>query len=167
MRVNIIAAIDRNGLMGLNGDLPWRFHKEFLKEDLAHFKALTTNSTVIMGRGTFESIGKPLPDRQNIVVTRSEQICSVVCIVWSVEAALKFANYHPYGTEIFLIGGARIYQEALEKGLVNRVYLTYFRGKIKTKPTDHKVWFPLHLPHTYNLVHHKRTSYADYKVFDL
>jgi len=134
-KISIIVAIDDNGLIGKKDGLPWR-----LPADLRHFKLLTTGHTVIMGRKTFESIGKPLPNRLNVVVSRTENLqipgCTVVRLP---EEALHIA---PDNQEIFVMGGAEIYSQFLP--LANTIYLTRvynrFEGDIYFPPIDFSEW---------------------------
>ncbi|MDH3198911.1 MAG: dihydrofolate reductase [Candidatus Krumholzibacteria bacterium] len=109
-RITLVAALARNRVIGRRNELPWR-----LPEDLRRFKALTMGHPVIMGRRTYESIlaaiGRPLPGRLSIVVTRSPDYAAPGCVVAaSLEAA--FAAAEP-ATKVFVIGGAEIYREAL------------------------------------------------------
>jgi dihydrofolate reductase len=118
-RPTIIAAVASNGTVGRGNRLPWR-----LPEDLRRFKQLTLGHAVIMGRKTFESIlaatGKPLPGRENIVITRSHDWSGPGCrSVHSLEAALRAV---PDGQDAFVIGGGEIYALALP--LARRLYLT-------------------------------------------
>lgn len=108
--------MSQNFVIGVNNSLPWK-----LPEDLKHFKNLTLGKSLVMGRKTFESIGRPLPGRENIVVTRQDSyfIKEGVKITNSIEDAIKIAQ-----GEIFIAGGAQIYKEALDLGLVNIIYLT-------------------------------------------
>lgn len=109
MKVSIVAAVARGGVIGRDGSLPWR-----IPEDMAHFKALTTGHPVVMGRRTWESLParfRPLPDRRNVVVTRSSD--------WSEEGAERAASLEDAlrlldGEEhVFVIGGGEIYAAAL------------------------------------------------------
>ena len=105
----------KNMVIGKNNSLPWK-----LSADLKRFKELTTGKPVVMGRKTFESIGRPLPNRINIIITREKDYKAEGCIVvHSVDDALKFAKGNE---EIMIIGGAQIYNEFLP--LANRMYLT-------------------------------------------
>ena len=118
-RLSLIAAVAANGVIGSDNALPWR-----LPEDLKRFKALTLGHPVIMGRNTYESIGRPLPGRRNIVVTRNPGFRAEGCETCStLEAA--FAACQGGSDEIFVIGGAQIYAEALP--LAQRLYLTEIR----------------------------------------
>lgn len=109
MRVTLIAAVARNGVIGKDGGLPWRIPGE-----LARFKALTLGHPVIMGRKTYESIGKPLPGRRNIVVTRNRALAfEGARVVGSLEAALAEAATAEGGADAMVIGGAEIYALAL------------------------------------------------------
>src|SRR4051812_5852049 len=103
--LTIVVATDAQRGIGINNSLPWR-----LKEDMAHFKRTTMGHPVIMGRKTFESIGKPLPNRRNIVITRNaDWRCEGVEAVTSVDAALALVR----GVPACIIGGAQIYAETL------------------------------------------------------
>jgi dihydrofolate reductase len=116
MQRSIVIAVASNGVIGHKNGLVWR-----LKADLQHFKKLTTSNTIIMGRKTYESIGKPLPNRNNIVVSRNKNLKLEGCMVaTSLEEALEIAS--SLQKDIFVIGGAEIYTIALP--LVDIVYLT-------------------------------------------
>ncbi|MFZ1908069.1 MAG: dihydrofolate reductase [Burkholderiales bacterium] len=105
-RVHLVAAVASNGVIGAWGKLPWH-----LPEDLQHFKALTYGHPVIMGRRTWESLGKPLPGRDNIVVTRSEGFeTRGASVASSFDAALALCAGSPV---VFVIGGGELYAEAL------------------------------------------------------
>ncbi len=115
MQKALIVAYGRNGEIGAHGDLPWGRN---LPGDLAQFKRRTTGGSIIMGRRTFESIGKrPLPDRENIVVSSTPAGVSGVLTALSLESAYALARY-----PIFIIGGARLYRAALPT--VDVVYAT-------------------------------------------
>jgi dihydrofolate reductase len=114
-RIAIIAAVARNGVIGVRNRMPWH-----LPEDLKRFRRLTLGHAVIMGRRTFESIGKPLPGRNNIVVTRSPDWTHPGChAVHSLEAALAAVRVRE---DAFVIGGAEIYTLALP--FACRLYMT-------------------------------------------
>jgi dihydrofolate reductase len=114
-RISIIAALARNRVIGIENRLPWR-----LPEDLARFKALTLGHPVVMGRKTFESLGRPLPGRTNIVITRNPGYRPAGCLVAdSLSAALALCRE---ADEAFFIGGAELYAQALP--LADRLYLT-------------------------------------------
>ncbi|MYM83607.1 dihydrofolate reductase [Duganella sp. FT50W] len=104
-KLTIIVATDAQRGIGINNTLPWK-----LPEDLAHFKRTTSGHPIIMGRKTFDSIGRPLPNRRNIVVTRNDNWTrDGVERVGSLDAAIALLD----GAEGFVIGGAEIYQQAL------------------------------------------------------
>ncbi|HEY1394101.1 MAG TPA: dihydrofolate reductase [Methylibium sp.] len=106
MKFALIAAVARNGVIGKDNNLLWR-----LPEDMRHFKATTLGCPVLMGRKTFDSIGKPLPGRRNLVITRNvEWLAPGVEVATSLHDAL--AVLHD-ATEVFVIGGAQIYAEML------------------------------------------------------
>lgn len=104
-KINIVAAYDQERGIGANNDLLWL---RDLPADLARFKRLTTGKSVIMGRKTFESIGRPLPHRQNIVVASTPTGVDGVLSAASLDAALALAQYEP-----FIIGGERVFSEGL------------------------------------------------------
>ncbi|MCC2658987.1 MAG: Dihydrofolate reductase [Panacagrimonas sp.] len=112
--MSLIVAMDRSGLIGRGLDLPWH-----LPADLAHFKRTTMGKTILMGRRTWQSIGRPLPGRENWVVTRDPAFRAEGARVFdSVEAAIAA---HPRG-ELMVIGGADLYRQTLP--LARRIYLT-------------------------------------------
>lgn len=112
---SIVVAYDRNRGIGADNDLLWMRN---LPADLAHFKKLTTGKSIIMGRKTFESIGsKPLPDRQNIVLSRTPTGVDKVITAGSLEAAYAIAQY-----PIFVIGGESVFRESLPD--VDTIYAT-------------------------------------------
>ncbi len=113
---SIIVAMDRHNAIGFENELPWGMS---LKDDLANFKKLTTGTSVIMGRKTFESLdSRPLPDRENIVVTSKPTGVKGVLSVMSLESAYTLARY-----PIFIIGGGQIYESALADA--EKLYVTY------------------------------------------
>ena len=125
--ISIIVAMGRQNQIGLNGTMPWH-----LSDDLKNFKKLTSGHPVIMGRKTFESIGKALPNRLNFVITsKPENITAYnVCPVKNLEQAIKQAALT--GKEIFVIGGASIYRQSL--GLADKLIITHvdYEGKADT-----------------------------------
>ena len=122
MKVSLIVAVAKNGVIGKDNDLIWH-----LPKDIRFFKEITMGHHVIMGRRNFESIPhkyRPLPDRTNIVITRqSEYKAEGSIVVDSVEAALEIAKNNG-DIEPFIIGGGQIYRIALEENLVDKIYLT-------------------------------------------
>nr|AIA17244.1 Dihydrofolate reductase [uncultured bacterium] len=115
MNISIVVAADENGVIGKDNKLPWR-----LPADLKHFRELPLGKPVLMGRKTFESIGKPLSGRRNIVLTRAAGVTIEGCtVVNSLDDAIDAAGE---ADELMIIGGAEIYRESLE--LANRIYLT-------------------------------------------
>ncbi|MPR33081.1 dihydrofolate reductase [Salmonirosea aquatica] len=119
MLVSILVAVSNNGVIGRDNQLLWR-----LPDDLKRFKQLTQGHPIIMGRKTFESIGKPLPGRTSIVITRSPgYIAEGTYVVNSLEEALTVARQH-HSEEAFIIGGGEIYRQVQEKKLADRLYIT-------------------------------------------
>jgi len=122
MTVTIIAALSRNSVIGRDNRLPWR-----IPEDLKRFKALTIGHPVIMGRRTHESLGRPLPGRDNIVITRSKDYAAPGCrVVYTLDEALAACGG---AGEVFVIGGAEIYALALP--LADRLQFTEVDGDIE------------------------------------
>ena len=126
----IIAAIGRNNELGKNNDLIWH-----LPADLKRFKKVTTRHTIIMGRNTFESIGKPLPNRRSIIITRNKEYQQEGClVVHSLEEALDIVKDEE---QAFVIGGAQIYKEVMGKNLAHRLDITKVHSDF-----DADVYFP-------------------------
>ena len=123
MRISIIVAVSKNGVIGRDNQLIWR-----LPNDLKQFKQLTMGHPMIMGRKTFESIGKPLPGRTSIVVSRNPAWQADGCAtVNSLEAALGTARQTDT-EEVFVIGGAEIYRLALP--FTHKIYLTQVHAEV-------------------------------------
>ena len=128
---SMIVAVSENNVIGKNGTMPWH-----LKTDLQRFKELTTNHCVIMGRNCFNSIGKPLSNRTNIIVSSNTDLEIPGCIVKpSLEYAADYANSR-YDSTPFIIGGGTLYRQAIN--LVNVLYLT----RVHTIIEDGDVFFP-------------------------
>lgn len=122
MTVTIIAALAENRVIGREGALPWH-----LPADLAHFRAVTSGHPLIVGRRTWESIGRPLPGRTLIVVSRQPGYRADGCLVaGDLESALQLAAAAPGGDEVFVAGGAELYRQALP--LADRLLLTLVPG---------------------------------------
>lgn len=119
MTVTLVVALARNGVIGVDGDLPWR-----LPADLAHFKKITFGHPMVMGRATYESIGRPLPGRTTIVLTGSPTWrADGVEVVGSLAEALALAA--TLDDEVFVVGGAQVYAAALESDLVDVMVVTH------------------------------------------
>lgn len=114
----LIVAVADDGAIGIRGDLPWH-----ISEDLKYFKRTTLGCPVIMGRGTWESIGRPLPGRKNIVLTSRD--IPGVCCVRSLDAAFEAAEPAP---KAFIIGGAAVYRAAID--MVDKMYITHVHTTI-------------------------------------
>ncbi len=120
--LSIIVAMAKNRVIGRDNQLPWH-----LPADLRHFKQTTMGHPIIMGRKTYESIGRPLPGRQNIVITRNPDFQAEGClVVHSLQEALAAV---PEAEEVFIIGGASLYREALP--LADRIYLTLVDAEVE------------------------------------
>lgn len=146
-RVTAIMARARNGTIGLGNSLPWR-----LSEDLRHFKAVTSGHPIIMGRNTWDSLGRPLPNRRNIVITRQPHWSAPGAeSAPSVTAAIELCAG---AEEIFVIGGAQIYQAALS--LTDRLIVTEIDADI-----DGDTHFPAPDPRVWNAVERRAGSATD------
>lgn len=136
-RITLIAAVAKNGVIGAGNSLPWR-----LPEDLKRFKALTLGHPIVMGRKTWESLGRPLPGRTNIVVSRNADFAAAGAQrVGSLAEALTAAAATD-SDEVFIIGGAEIYRQALP--LAQRLQLTEidqdFAGDVHFPTVDPALW---------------------------
>ena len=137
MRVSLIAAVAENGVIGREGGLPWR-----IPEDLKFFRATTLGKPVIMGRNTYDSIGRPLPGRLNIVLTRDPRWrAEGVRIAHDLDTALGLARASG-ADEAMIIGGENVYEAALPRA--SRIYLTQvhraFDGDAHFPPLDPGEW---------------------------
>ena len=132
MIISLISAMGRNRVIGINNTLPWR-----LPADLKHFKQITLGKPVLMGRKTYESIGKPLPGRANIIISGDSNYQMPGCsVVNSIDAALAAATGYE---EIMVIGGAALYQQLLPRA--DRLYLTLIDENF-----NGDAWFPEYKP---------------------
>jgi dihydrofolate reductase len=137
MKISAIAAMSENRVIGDDNQLPWH-----LPADLKHFKNLTSGHPILMGRKTYESIGRPLPNRTNIIISRNTdfeaQGCTVVKDIDEAIACAKKQN----SEEIFIIGGAEVYKQLLPA--IDRIYLTIvhedFEGDAFFPELDMKEW---------------------------
>lgn len=132
---SIIVAIGKNSEIGKGNKLLWH-----IPEDLKNFKEITTGKTVIMGRKTFESIGRPLPNRKNIVLSKNGDKESFeqkgIELYQNLESLIE--DYKNSEEEIFIIGGEQIYREFMQKGLVRRLYISY----IEFSDSEADAYFP-------------------------
>ena len=121
MIISHLVALSNNFVIGVNNELPWK-----LKKDLQHFSAYTQNKAIVMGRKTFESIGRPLPNRKNIVISSSLESQEGLEVVPNLNQAIEFASQwnkdNLAGEEIVLIGGGYVFEES--KNIVNKLVLT-------------------------------------------
>ena len=131
MEIFLIAAVDKNLAIGKNGKIPWH-----IKEDLQFFQKNTLNTAMIMGRSTFDSIGKPLPDRKNIVMTNSPTNREGVIEVCDIESAIKEAKKD--SNKISIIGGQSIYKEFMP--LANKLLITEIDIVVERADTFFPVW---------------------------
>lgn len=150
MKISLIAAIGKNRELGKDNKLLWR-----IPADLARFKKITQGHTVIMGRKTYASIGHPLPQRTNIIITRNSELNIPNCIVVnSLEAALNKAR-NLKETEVFVIGGGQIYAQALPQA--DKLYLTLVD---RSSPAD--TFFPEYAKYFTKKVFKEKHQSADY-----
>ena len=117
MEIILIAAVSKDRVIGKQGGIPWK-----IKEDLSFFKEKTLNSPIIMGRATYNSIGRPLPNRLNIVMTRSAKKTEGVTEVTSVKEAVETASKNKNSSKVYVIGGENIYKEFLP--IAHRMIIT-------------------------------------------
>ena len=136
--ISIIVAVASNGVIGDKNSLLWH-----IREDMIHFRTTTSGHPVIMGRKTFDSIGRPLPKRTNVVITRDTNLVIEGCtVVHSLEEAVSMFDS---AEEVFIIGGAQIYAQALP--LADRIYLTVvgkeYEGDTSFPAIDYSEWAEL------------------------
>jgi dihydrofolate reductase len=147
MKIGLVAALSRNQVIGRENALPWH-----LPADLKRFKAITLGKPIIMGRKTYDSIGRPLPGRQNIVISRNPDFAAEgVTLVESLDAAIEAAGDAP---EAMVIGGANIYYQFLPRA--DRLYLTI----VHTQINDGDTFFPAYNRREWRLSH-EETHPAD------
>lgn len=135
--VGVIVALDKNYLIGKNNQIPWN-----VPEDLNLFKEKTTGNFIIMGRKTFESIGRPLPNRVNIIISNTmendfdfqeltfEELLNKIVIFHSIEEGISFCKKFSK-KDIFIIGGAKIYQEVISKNIFDKLCISHIEGNFK------------------------------------
>lgn len=139
MIVSILVAVSENNVIGVDNQLPWH-----LPVDLKYFKQLTVDHSIIMGRKTFESIGKPLPNRRNLVITGNGN--------WQQEGVERFASIQEalatcnHEQEVFIIGGGMIYKESIE--LADKLYIT----RVRTRVEHGTAFFPEIDPDAWRLI---------------
>ena len=122
MTISLVVAASINNVIGRDGGLPWH-----LPDDLRHFKRLTTGKPIVMGRRTFESIGRPLPDRRNIVMTRDPDYTAPGCdVATSVSDVLDLVGG---ADEVMIIGGGQVYRDFLARA--DRIYLTRVQAQLE------------------------------------
>ena len=136
MKISLIAAMSTNRVISLKGQLPWH-----MPDDLKYFKKMTLHKPIIMGRKTFDALGKALPNRRNIVITRNPSFVADNCEVYdSLEKSIDAAKSS--NCEIMITGGAIVYEQALE--IADYIYLTIiehqFDGDTFFPKFDNKVW---------------------------
>tara|TARA_B110000091_G_scaffold120858_1_gene130148 strand:+ start:1470 stop:1955 length:486 start_codon:yes stop_codon:yes gene_type:complete len=134
--ITLIAAISTNNALGKDNDLIWR-----LPADLKRFKKVTSGHHILMGRNTFESIGKPLPNRTSVIITRNDDYKKEGCfIASSIEEAIAFTE----GEDAFIIGGAQVYKQALENNYVDQLDITRvhkeFEADVFFPEIDRNIW---------------------------
>jgi len=150
--LNLIVAIAHNNVIGLAGKMPWH-----LPAELAYFKRITMGHPIVMGRKTFDSIGRPLPGRRNIVVTANATWrCEGVEVAGNIEAALSMVE----GSSAFVIGGATLYAAALP--VADRVYLTAIDATV-----EGDTFFPKLAPETWREVSRERREKDDKNAYDV
>jgi dihydrofolate reductase len=135
--ITVIAAIAKNYALGKDNDLIWH-----LPADLKRFKKVTTGHYIVMGRNTYESIGRPLPNRTTIIITRNKNYFKEGCLIAnSLEEAIEIAKEE---AQVFIIGGAQIYKETIAKDLAEQLDITLvhneFEADVYFPEIDTKIW---------------------------
>jgi dihydrofolate reductase len=149
VRLTLVAAVADNGVIGNDGDIPWR-----IPADFAHFKSLTLGHVLVMGRATYESIGRPLPGRTTIVLTRDPAwAADGVLVAGSVDEALELGA--GIDTEVFVVGGAGVYAQTLDRAdaqVLTEVHLSP-DGDTRYPAFDRSAW-----------VEHRREPHTDAEI---
>jgi len=150
--LTLVAAVGRNGVIGRDGGLPWP-----PTGDLRHFRELTTGHVLVMGRATYDSIGRPLPDRVTVVLTR-DRAWSVpgVLVAHDLDDALRIASRHD--DEVFVVGGEQVYAQCLDRA--DAMVLT----EVDQSP-EGDAWFPAYDPAAW--VETTRTPYEGFDIVTL
>jgi dihydrofolate reductase len=135
--ITVIAAIATNNALGKDNDLIWH-----LPADLKRFKKVTTGHYIVMGRNTYESIGRPLPNRTTIIITRNKNYFKEGCLIAnSLEQAVEMSKEE---AQVFIIGGAQIYKETIAKNLAQQLDITLvhkdFEADVYFPEIDAKIW---------------------------
>lgn len=147
----VIVAVAKNGVIGRNNELPWR-----LRADLQWFKRTTTGNTIVMGRKTYESIGRPLPNRDNIVLSRNASLKAEGCLVVpDIESACAQASRG----DVFVIGGAQIYRRTLPQA--DRLFITVVDAYV-----DGDTWLPFIDLSDWTLVSSQSVEADEHNEFD-
>ncbi len=146
--IYIIVAMDKNRVIGKNNMIPWH-----ISEEVSNFKKLTTGNTVIMGRKTFESIGRPLPNRNNIVISSSMPSTAGLDVCKTIGEGIIAAK--SYGKDIFIIGGATVYEQTLP--LADKMFISYVKGEY-----EGDVFFPEFEENEWHV--EKKEEYAEFDL---
>ncbi len=156
MFISLIAAMTPDHVIGFNGQLPWK-----VPEDLKHFKTLTTGHTVVMGRKTFESIRKPLPNRTNFILSRAIPTHRPADTQWFVNLADAIAAAENSGeNELFVVGGAEIYSLAMP--VADRMYISMIQ--LDTPPVG-DTWFPQWDPKEWRLDTRRQSAGVEFLTY--
>jgi dihydrofolate reductase len=135
MKIHLIAAITAQGVIGNKQSLPW-----YIPEDLKHFKKITSGKTILMGRRTYEAIGRPLPNRENLVLDAEKKPIAGATVCGSLDEALTWAKKQ--GKELYVIGGANVYAQMLP--MVDVMHLSqvkkYYPGDVYFPEYDKSEW---------------------------
>ena len=154
MIISTIVAVAKNNVIGKDNDIPW-----YLPADLKYFKKITTGHHIVMGRKCYESIGRPLPKRTNVVVTRNPFFIASGCLIThNVAEAVELAEANGE-EEVFIIGGGQIYEIALPH--VDRIYLTEVDVEV-----EGDIFFPTIDPNNWNLIKETKNKSDEKNEYD-
>ena len=146
--IAMIAAVSENGVIGVDGEMPW-----YIPSDFAHFKRITMGKPIIMGRKQFETVGKPLPGRGNIIISRQAGYQpDGVIVINDFEAAIAHAKTIALADgvdEIMIIGGGEIYEQGMK--IAQKLYISHVKLRLEAVPDTENIRFPAILPEEWKI----------------
>lgn len=134
-KIGLIAAFDKNRLIGINNKLPWK-----IKDEMSFFKQKTTNNIIVMGSNTYFSLSKPLPNRLNFVLSSRSINNDLIYCFRDIFSCIDFCSN--FTKDVFVIGGKKVYQSFLENNLIDYMYISVIKNSYKVDNPEEAVYFP-------------------------